>query len=318
MPSLFNFKKNHRNISVSKYKQIKNKILLFRNIGGYGDILAMRMIFEDLRKQYPDFLFDWAVPHGYFAAAKHHPFVNNILYCGDYDEDEYLAAYNLSHSCQKYEWSKGKFNDKNRADIWANGIGATLNNHNMWLPSYHQHKEKILTDLKNIGWDGRKKLVLFAPRSAMSVKNLTVDQCAHIKKMTEDYFLFILHTVPIIEISHLKIPIIFNYKLDECMACTEIVDFVIATDTGHMHCAAGYKKPTLAIFCYTDGRIIAKYYDTVKVVQNHYLDDPDYCGPCNNYGTCTRDEQAKIKPCLTDVTNEMIYEGWNFITTTNK
>lgn len=318
MPTLFNFKKIHKDISVSKYQEIKNKVLVFRNIGGYGDILAMRMIFEDIKKQYPDFLFDWAVPHGYFAAAKGHPFVNKILHCGDYDENEYLAVYNLTHTCVKYEWGKGKLIDKNRADIWANSMGAHLNSHNMWLPSYNQHKEKIVKDLRNIGWDGEKKLVLFAPRSAMSQKNLTVEQCTFIKNMTKDAFLFILHTVPILEIDHLKIPTISNYKLEESMACTEIADFVISTDTGHMHCAAGYKKPTLAIFCYTDGKIIAKYYETVKTVQRHHLDEPDYCGPCNNYNRCTRDIHSKIKPCLTDVTNDMIQDGWNFITKTYK
>jgi ADP-heptose:LPS heptosyltransferase len=313
MASLLNFNKNKKQISVSQFNKLRNKILILRSSGGYGDILNMRMIFEDLKKEMPDFNFDWAVPHAYFAAAKEHPFVNKIVHSADYDETEYLAVYNCTHSCVKHEWLKGKDNDKNRADIWANAMGFQLTNHNMWMPDYSKHNQKVVEKLKEIGWDGFKKLVMFSPRSAISIKNLTYEQSLFIKNMTKDHFLFIVHSAPILDLINLKIPIITTFKLEECMACTSLVDYVITTDTGHMHCAAGYKKPTLAIFCYTNGKVICKYYDTVKVVQKHSDDNPGYCGPCNNYGACTVAPQAKLKPCLTDVTNEMIESAWKFV-----
>lgn len=313
MVNFLDFGKIKKQISPADFVKINKKILILRSAGGYGDILNMRMMFEDLKKQMPDFNFDWAVPYPYFAAAKHHPFVNKVVHSADYDENDYLAVYNCTHSCVKYEWAKGKDNDKNRSDIWANSIGFELTNHNMWLPDYSSHHPKIIETLKSIGWDGTKKLVLFAPRSAISTKNLTYQQSLFIKNLTKDHFLFILHSAPILDLINLNIPTITAFELEECMACTQFVDYVITTDTGHMHCAGGYKKPTVAIFCYTNGKNICKYYETIKVVQKHSDDYPGYCGPCNNYGTCSVAPKLKIKPCLTDVTNEMIESAWNFM-----
>jgi len=313
MASLLNFGKRKKQTSLFDFKKIKNKVLILRGAGGYGDILNMRMMFEDLKKDYPDFDFDWAVPHPYYAAAKQHPFVNKIVHSADYDENDYLAVYNCTHSCVKHEWAKGKENEKNRADIWANSIGLELKNHNMWMPDYSTCHPKIIEQLKSVGWDGIKKLVLFSPRSAMSIKNLTYEQCLFIKNLTKEHFLFILHSAPILDLINLKIPTITTFKLEECMACTQLTDYVITTDTGHMHCAAGYNKPTVAIFCYTNGKVICKYYDSVRVVQKHFDENPGYCGPCNNYGTCMTAPQAKIKPCLTDIKYEMIESAWNFI-----
>lgn len=306
-------KVNSNICSLKKFQTIKNKILIYRNAGGLGDILNMRMIFESLKNQYPDFLFDWAVPYPFFPAASNHPYINKLIHCGDYDEQDYLQIYNLTHACTRYEWAKGKSNDKNRADIWANHIGCELISHEMFMPDFSKHFAKLIDKLKSIGWDGNKKIVAFAPRSAIPAKNLTFEHCKIIKNMTKDFFLMVLHNTPILDIAELKIPIITDLNLEEAMSFIQLSDFVISTDTGHLHCAGGYKKPTLGIFGYTNGYEIGKYYPTLKVVQKHFKDEPAYCGPCNNYNRCHVAPKAKIKPCFTDITEDMLRKGWNFI-----
>ena len=318
MASLIKTKVNSRICSLKNFLQIKNKILVYRNAGGYGDILNMRMIFEGLKNQFPDFLIDWAVPYPFFPAASGHPFVNKLVSCGEYKEKDYLHIYNLTHACVRYEWAKGRLNDKNRADIWTNHIGCQLNSYNMHMPDMSRHFIKIVDTLKSLGWDGQKKIVVFTPRSSVSVKDLPYTHCEYIKKITKDFFLVILHNMPIIDLMGLNIPTISTFSLDESMAMIQFCDFVISTDTGHLHCAGGYKKPTLGLFCYTNGYEICKHYETVHVIQKHWKDDPDYCGPCNNYSRCHVAPHAKVKPCMLDITHNMIDKGWNFLVETYK
>jgi ADP-heptose:LPS heptosyltransferase len=310
MASLIKVKKTDRQVSLKKFFEIKNKILILRTCGGYGDILNMRMIFEDLKKTYPDFDFYWAVPHGYFQAAGNHPYVKGLIDSANFKHEDYFQVYNLSYCCSKYEWTKGKYNDKNRADIWASFVGIDLEKHDMHMPNLQNRFTILVEKLKALGWDGQKKLVSFAPRSALSVKNLPVYMCEYIKKMTKDYFLFILHNIPILELLHLQIPILTNLSLEDSMATIQLSDFVISTDTGHLHCSGGYKKPTLGVFCYTDGYNISKYYDNTIIVQKHYKYDDSYCGPCNNYANCTVAPQAEIKPCMSSITPEMLENAW--------
>ena len=59
---LITLKKNKTELEFNKFNQIKNKILILRESGGYGDILNMRMIFEDLKNKYPEFEFVGPVP----------------------------------------------------------------------------------------------------------------------------------------------------------------------------------------------------------------------------------------------------------------
>ena len=306
---LIQVRKNKSEIDYKKFIKINKKILILRESGGYGDILNMRMIFQDLKDSYPDFEFDWALPHGYFAAAAQHPFVSKLVTHNQINYDDYLAVYNLTYSCTKYEWAKKKATDKNRADIWAEYIGAKLNKHEMFMPDYSNHKSKIISILKSKGWDGNKKIISFTPNSAIGSKNLLSFQVQKIKEMTREFFLVGHHNVPILNLSELEIPQVINLSLEESMCLISFSDYVISTDTGHLHCAGGYNIPTLGIFSYTNGQEIAKYYKKCVIVQKYDANNPEHCGPCFNYSNCPVTNNT-IKPCMQEITAEMIENGW--------
>lgn len=302
--------RSNKNCTIKNYNSIMNRVLILRSYGGVGDILAMRMIFEDLKVKYPEFHISWAVPHNLFAAAKHHPYIDEVVSAHNYDDKSYVHIYNLSTICTRYEWKMKKFNDKNRSDIWAEHFGLNLSKHNMHMPDYSSEFENIKQKLINLGWDQKKKLLCFAPRSAIQIKNLTNKQCEFIKQITSDFFLYIVNLVPIIELDYLKIPTLCGTTLKEAFAAVQMSNCVIATDTGLLHAAAGYKKPTLGIFSYVSGEVYCKYYDTVQVVQKHYKSDPSWCGPCHDFANCSVTDNCISKPCLTEITEEMIYKNW--------
>lgn len=311
MQMFFNKSQETYNISLKKFYEIKNKICILRTCGGLGDIINMRMIFQDIKSLYPEFHITWALPSNYFAAAERHPYVDKVIHCGDLDRSEYLQIYNLTNACTRYEWAKGKDNDKNRADIWAEHIGIKLHNHNAHMPSYNFEFENIKCKLKMVGWDGSKKLISFAPRSALAVKNLTQQQVEFIKNLTKDFFLVIVHSYPILEFVHLGIPMLTGMPLKEAIATIQLCDMNISTDTGIMHIAGAYGKPSMAIFSYTNGYNIAKYYENVNVVQKHIIDNTSTCGPCNNYYNCTESDNPESKPCMTTIGPDMLSKGWN-------
>lgn len=302
--------KQHSNISIKHFDQIKNKICIVRNCGGLGDIINMRMIFSDIKNKYPKFKITWAVPNNYFPAAEQHPYVDEVISNSEVDQRNYLQTYNLTNVCTRYEWARNKTNDKNRADIWANHIGIDLENYQTYMPFYPKEKEQVKTKLKQIGWDGAKKVLILAPKSAIAVKNLTYEQVAIIKGFASNFFITVLHHHPILEFLNLKLPMLCGLNLKEALAAVELSDVVVSTDTGLMHVSGAYGKPTLAIFSYTSGSNIAKHYDKVCVVQGKYIHQGEFCGPCNNFTNCTVDNHSQTKPCLTSVDQKMLEIAW--------
>jgi len=306
---LVKVKRNKPECSFEKFEKIKNKILILRDCGGYGDILNMRMIFQDLKEQFPDFEFDWAIPHGYFHVAENHPYVSELIPANQVDYNNYLQIFNLSYSCTKYEWKHKKETDKNRADIWANYMGLELSKHNMFLPDRSELFPKFKNLLQKKGWDGSKKIIIFTPYSALPEKNFTKNQIEIIKEITKDYFLIGLHNAPMLELNLQNIPTIMSTSFKDSMTFIQLSDLVITTDTGHLHCAGGYNKPTLSLFCYTSGNNICKYFEKNVVVQIFDYDNEYDCGPCYTYTQCKKTKEPE-KPCRTNISKEMIISGW--------
>lgn len=311
-PLLF-FMEQKQKVNLLSFDEIRKNICILRSYGGLGDIIAMRMIFEDLKLNYPDFKITWAIPHIYLPIASQHPYIDATVCSHVYDKKKFIHVYNLSTICTRHEWKYKKNNTKNRSDIWANYFGLELKNHNIFMPKFDEEKDFVFSYLKKLGWDGKKKLVSFAPVSAIPVKNLTSQQCAIVKDMTKDYFLFCIHTVPILEIAHLNIPTLCGTTLKQAMAAVDISDYCISTDTGIMHAAAGYQKPTLGIFSFVDGYVYCKYYPTVEIVQKHYKEDSDWCGPCHDFVRCPKSANQMSKPCITEINKEMLYKKWDIL-----
>jgi ADP-heptose:LPS heptosyltransferase len=280
-------------------------ICVYRGCGGYGDVLNMRLIFEDLKNLYKDYSIDWCLPYSFLDAAASHPFVSKVISLQDYNKSNYKYVFDLTTACTKYEWKHKINNKKNRAEIWANHIGFELKNAFMYMPIYNKYFEEIKQDLVNFGWDKNKKIVLFCPYSAIQAKNLTHQQILTIKDLTKNFFLIALHNKQCEYLKQIKVPCISNYSLKKSMALTKFSNYVISTDTGHLHCSGGYNKPTMGLFCYTSGNVICKYYKSIIPVQEENLD----CGPCYLYTSCKKSNDV-VKPCRINISSEQIKKSW--------
>lgn len=298
-------------ITVGEFKKVHSKICVYRAVGGLGDIIAMRMIFEDFKKKYPKFHITWAVPYKYFPVADQHPYVDELIHLEDFKKRNFIEVYDITTACGKYETMNAKGKLKNRSDIWAEHFGLNLDSHNLHMPSYLDRKEKVIQRLVELGWDRKKKLVAFAPRSAIGIKNMTFEQIKAVKDMTNKFFIFCLHHVPILEVEQVGIPAVYNFSLQECLCAIEISDFMISTDTGLMHAAAGYGKPTLATFSFVDGETYCKYYPNVQIVQLHYKNIDNWCGPCYDYSKCPYTSHVTTKPCQSEISAKMLQENWD-------
>jgi len=120
-------------------------------------------------------------------------------------------------------------------------------------------------------------------------------------------FAFGLHSSPIYPMLKKDVPVIHGVGMRQWLSVINQADYVVSVDTAVFHAAGGMKKPLVGIFTFADGKVYGKYFDFF-LVQRHRDEDPTWtCGPCYNWGACPKTQQNP-KPCLTEITAEMILE----------
>lgn len=295
-------------LTIEQFSKINNRIAIIRNIGGLGDIFMHRMMFEDFKQIAPDCEITFALPQEYHIAVEDHPYIDRVVDCKTLNKDDYGITYNTSNACIRYEVKIAPFADKHRSDIWANHCGVELKNHEMHI---RLTDEEVATGKELIEKHRTRSgpSVAFCPISAMPTKNLNLLQQTTVINCLHDHncFAFGLHTDPIDALNTLKIPTIHRTGIKKWMCVLAAADYVVSTDTAAFHFAGGIKKPLTGIFSFADGKIYGKYFDFI-LVQKH-RDDGDWdCGPCYNYGICSKCS-GPVKPCLTEITSKMLKEG---------
>lgn len=296
-------------ISIEKFNNIHNKILIKVDDCGLGDIFITRMIFEDIKRIMPSCSITFACPKNYIDAISDHPFVDEVIDCRIIDESDFLVHYNITGVCTRYEMNIAPLSNLNRADIIANYCGLDLLNHEMHI----KLDEKSVIEAQNKLINKRPCYVI-CPISAVPSRSLTIQQI----KLINDYVkkdnanLICLHNKQIKEISDLGIETWSDLSIKQWMATISSSDYVISADTAGFHCAGGLKKPLLGIFSFTDGKVYGKYYNKFNLVQKH-RDNGDWdCGPCYNWISCKKSCQVH-KPCILEISEREILEGINLL-----
>jgi ADP-heptose:LPS heptosyltransferase len=306
----FTKNKIRRSISrdIRQYYEDRNKILIFRQSGGLGDILVHRMIFEDFKRIMPDMKLIFACPKNYHDAVYDHPYIDELIDADTCNTSHYHFTYNTSSACCRYEVRMSPQSDKSRSDIWANHCGVELQNHEMHINLEDEYINEAREEIeKHRNHDGPS--VLIAPITAMKNKNLLPFQ---IKGLVEGLrerglFVFSTHTTSIPELAKYNVPVLQG-GIRKWMGYIYNADYVVSTDTSVFHCAGGLKKPLVGIYTFADGKVYGRYYDFF-LVQKHREDDPCWtCGPCYNWPDCTKTKTPYPKPCLTEITPQMILE----------
>jgi len=305
-------KKVKKPVSLKDHQERRNKILIKRRSGGYGDILVQRMLFEDFSQAFPGAEITFACPAQYVEMAKNHPFATAID-LGSVNEDVYGVVYDLSTACRVHENRQGIDNKDNRSDIWAAHCGVTLTNHNMMLKPDANVLDQCREAFKRYNKEGKPAILVASASSDDQcgiAKSLTYNQISDVVKALRDIgcYVFTIHSDKQVVYDNLGVDQIFSIHQQAWIAMVELADAVISVDTGTFHIAAGLKKPLIGIFSFTNGKLYGKYYDFV-LVQKH-RDNGDWdCGPCFNMIACPKSKEAQ-KPCLTELSSSDILRGF--------
>lgn len=295
-------------LSLKDFSNRRNRILIWHDKGGLGDVLMQRMIFHDFQATCPEAKFIFACLPEYIDAVKDHPCISEIIDSRTVNVNDYINHYNTCVSiADRYENFNAPFCLEHRADIWAKYCGVKLTQHEMQFRFNSTLLEQCRNKLQSIVTDASKPTVLFAPISKMAVKTLLSSQIEAVIEATKDYNLIGLHNKEILELSNHGIPGIYGATIKEWMAYIAVADYVISVDTATFHMAGGLKKPLVGIFTFADGKVYGKHFDFV-LVQKHRDNGNWECGPCFKFGDCPKCNKAQ-KPCLTELSKEELQIG---------
>jgi ADP-heptose:LPS heptosyltransferase len=299
-------------LSLREFHNRRNKILIIRDAGGLGDILMMRMIFQDFIKLMPEAEITFAIPTNYTKVAFWHPYIKEVANSKEVDENKFGVSYNLTTACVRYEMKIRPLSDRHRAEIWTAYCGIKLTEPDMHIkiPSIIKKcAEQILQEKVSNKYKG---YVCFAPISNMVSKDLDENQINGVINGIKimGYSPYILHNKPL---QNVQCPVILA-PLEQWLALVDLADYVISVDTATFHAANGLNKPTVAIFSWADGKVYTKFHKNCALVQRHRDFTPGWtCGPCYDHPRCPRTENPR-KPCITEITVEEILDAFSRLT----
>ena len=306
MVKIISAKPKPRQSTFREIYEKRKKVLIKRDLGGLGDILMHRMLFEDFKMLIPDLEITFACPQIYHQAVIDHPFIDIVADCKAVNEENYALHYVTSSVCARYELRTAPHGDKSRPDIWAEHCGVNLTRHNMHIRLTEQErawgKSKLTSD---------KPVVLISPISAMLSKNLAPEQINPvIAELTRrGYYVLLLHNTPV----NMDAPCLYGMNIRNWMSVIDAADYIISVDTATFHCAGGMGKPVVGVYGWADSHLYGRYYPTAVLVQKHRDYTPGWtCGPCYDYGKCPMCPSQTIrKPCITGISHEDILKGFN-------
>ena len=297
-------------ITIKEHFLRRNKVLIKRKAGVYGDIIMQRMMFEDFHKVMPEINLTYACPRTYLEFAKDHPYAETVA-IEEINERTYGASYDITTVCRVHESKMGGKNTIHRSDIWANHCGVKLSNHNCFMEC--KEKEFYIEKLYEIN---TKKLpmVLVAAKSTKCMfgqsKSLTDTQIYEVCKKLCDkgFFVYTIHNEPLEIFTSINIPQFIKIEPESWKGLVAAADYVISIDTGTFHLAGALKKPLVGVFSFTDGKVYGRHYD-FELVQKH-RDNGDWeCGPCYLCIVCPKSKEMQ-KPCITELKSDQIIQGF--------
>lgn len=301
-------KKQTKPVTLLDHFNRRNKVLIRRRAGGFGDILMQRMMFEDFSKTGLEFTH--SCPYSYLELARNHPYVKAIE-LSEAKEENFGTVLDITSACRAYEMKYAP-PKKHRSDIWAEYCGITLENHNMFLTPLPIEVIRIQATLAQINPE-KKPIVLLATKSTNDEfgigKSLTFEQIAQLVQNIRNMGMIpiSIHDLSQDIYTHLGVQQ-YSLAVQDWIAMVSQVDYIISIDTSTFHMAGGLKKPLVGVFTFTDGKVYGKYYDFI-LVQKHRDNGNWDCGPCFMHGLCPKEQQSCQKPCLTELSADEITQG---------
>lgn len=295
-------------VSLLDHYNRRNKVLIKRRCGGFGDVMMQRMMFEDFSKTGLEITY--TCPLTFLDLAKNHPYANAVEISTVKDED-FGIVLDITNPCRAYEMKYAP-PKKHRSDIWAEHCGITLTNHNMFLTPQQDAINSCRMYLESVN-PTKKPVVIMATKSTDDEfgmgKTLMDHQIAEVVNWINNNQMFPISVHPFTQDIYSYLGVAqFTGKVQEWLALVSLADYVLSVDTGTFHMAGGLKKPLVGVFTFTDGKVYGKYYDFI-LVQKHRDNGNWDCGPCFLQGLCPKEQRSCQKPCLTQLNAAEIIQG---------
>jgi len=295
-------------LTLSEFHKKRNSICLWHEMGGLGDVLMHRMLFENIKNLDNSLHVTFACLPEYMDVAKDHPYIDCVVDSKKLNANDFGMVYNTCVTiADRYENSIAPFCKEHRSDLWAKVCGMELSNHEMHFNFDEKILNKCRTKLKELSKNPDKPIIIFSPISKMATKSLLPHQIQAVFEATKEVNLIGIHKTDIQELKKLNVPVLNNIEIKEWMCYVAAADYVISVDSAVFHMAGGLKKPLVGIFTFADGKIYGKYFDFI-LVQKHRDNGNWDCGPCFKFCNCPKSTKIQ-KPCLTEITAEEIKNG---------
>ncbi|GAF79599.1 unnamed protein product, partial [marine sediment metagenome] len=240
------------------------RVLLINRLGGVGDILCARLIFEDLKRMPNIGDTAFAVPRRYLPVIEDHPYIDCKIAVEDLENvTDYVISKDITEVCDKLErWTRGNIN-QNRADIYADSIGLKLKNHNGHLSFTDREMEFAKVFMRQLG---KGKKVGIAPFTSHASKDLG-------KQLARDLVFWCRRrkAMPLVfhdeKISIEEAEVVSGLPLRQWMAVVSLLDAVVTASTAMFWVAQLTRRPTVVIAGYEDARVFGKYHPDLAIVQ---------------------------------------------------
>ncbi len=230
----------------------KEHVLIWRNVGGMGDILMQSAIARELKKQNPHSHIVYQVPEKYLSIPKHNPYVDEAQIVEvPFVKGAYDRTIKLSNPCPAsvYELVK-KDITKSRTDLFleASGIKKAEDKslcyqvrieEKKWAAEFlkgnkAENKIKIGFELRSI--EDRRDWVRWKELADLIYRDI------------KDVQIFIFdHDIPMAW-KDKRVINVCGYPLEDVAAIIETLDLIIGPDSGLLHLAGALQTPILGLF----------------------------------------------------------------------
>lgn len=264
----------------------RKHILVWRSVGGLGDIVMQSVIARALKEKDPNCFVTYQVPEQYLAIPKHNPYVDKaeIAEC-PFCEDGYDETIKLSQPCPAsvYELIKSDIT-KDRTDLFLKAAGIKTKDKSLSYQVKIEEKkwaEKFLKGNKALD----KIKIGFGLRSIEERRNWTrgKELINLIYKEIKNSKIFIFDHNAQMAWEDEKVINICGFPLEDVAAIMEKLDLIIGPDSGLLHLAGALGKPILGLFGPIPPFFRLKNYNAEWIWHQPYKECPCwYSFPCGN------------------------------------
>jgi ADP-heptose:LPS heptosyltransferase/GT2 family glycosyltransferase len=285
--------------------------LVYRSLGGIGDLILTTPIVEAAFKTYPKFKITYSCPNKFLELFENNPFIDRLVpFEESLPKQKWDIVSDLTRDCINYEVKHQPNVKLNRSEVFSEKCGFDLDK--LPRPKVFLSKGEILVAKDRLSDLSGKYKIGLVLKSNAPVRGWPYFEELRDKIVTK-YDADILEFCskqPKEWTPHPRVHKVFGESLRSVSALLNECDLVVSPDTGLAHISSALRIPTIWIFTHIDGEVRTRGYDRVWVVQDTPKDCPAgqpcwYDVPCSNLPGNER-ELEKAPPCSVSIPSDAI------------